>query len=856
MSRYQAGSWESFTTADGLLGNSVDVMHESADGAIWVSVFGGVNRYWEGDWENFTEADGLVGGFIESILGSRDGAVWFGSIHDGLGRYDGSWQSFGLGFGTSADQTTLAQASDGVIWVGMSSSGVRAYRDGKWARFGADDNVEFVHALLAASDGAIWAGTETGISRYVDGNWQRIDALEGIQVKSLFESSDGVVWAGTDSRGVRRYLDGKWEEFAEVEALEGVDVNAMLEALDGELWFAITGGVASYRDSVWRTFTTEDGVAGPLVLSLSRTIDGSIWAGTSRGVSRYKGGIWQTFTTADGLGTNIVRILLVSPDGVLWAGAGEGGVSRYQDGIWQTFTTADGLAGNDVYSLLASSDGAIWAGTDEGVSRYQNSLWQTFTVADGLGDNQVRSLLESVDGTIWAATIGGASRFERPEVSLAQTEILRAPPEHYGSRQFFFEFRAFEIASQNQPAVSYALTSAELHDGDWSLFRAMTGFETFSLDNGRWTFYVRAVDRYGNIDPTPASTTFTVDLIAPTVVISNPKRGSGVSGVVLIEGSAFDRSVTPDMQQFELAYGSGEVVDAVDTWRSIGGAQSAPVEGDVLGRWDTEDLPDGNYVLRIQAIDRLGHRSVDAINVVVVSALEKIDEQDGGRVAAASGTVDLMIPPNALQGGGEVQIVFVPAGEQTAPPVDAVATGIAYDVRPNDLVLNKRATLTIGYNPEAVFGMNEASLAVFAYSGGTWTRLGGTVDEVADKISVGLEKAGTYALFEAPETGGSPGVSEMSCQPRIISPTGGLYPGVSDMSFKLGTAASVDVRIYGVSGNLVREIVLDRQMNSGLNMVQWDGLDRGGKVVRDGIYVVVVEADGKAANRTVGVLNR
>lgn len=135
-------------------------------------------------------------------------------------------------------------------------------------------------------------------------------------------------------------------------------------------------------------------------------------------------------------------------------------------------------------------------------------------------------------------------------------------------------------------------------------------------------------------------------------------------------------------------------------------------------------------------------------------------------------------------------------------------------------------------------------------------RLGGTVDATAKSVSVGIESAGTYALFEAPSAEGTAGVSDVTCQPRIISPSGSLYPGTTDISFQLGRSANVDVRIYGVSGNLIREVVNGQRLNAGLNTVRWDGQGRNEQVVSDGIYIVVIQAEGEAANQTVGVLNR
>ena len=152
--------------------------------------------------------------------------------------------------------------------------------------------------------------------------------------------------------------------------------------------------------------------------------------------------------------------------------------------------------------------------------------------------------------------------------------------------------------------------------------------------------------------------------------------------------------------------------------------------------------------------------------------------------------------------------------------------------------------------------MNEGDLAVFALSGDRWKRLGGTVDPVANRISVGIRSVGTYALFEATPPDGRPGVFDMTCQPRVISPNGNLYLGTTDITFDLGSPSTVAVRIYGVSGNLIRELVKNLRLNAGLNTVRWDGRDRDNRVVRDGIYIVVIEADGHTANKTVGILNR
>jgi hypothetical protein len=380
----------------------------------------------------------------------------------------------------------------------------------------------------------------------------------------------------------------------------------------------------------------------------------------------------------------------------------------------------------------------------------------------------------------------------------------------------------------------------------------------YQLTNGQWTFHVRAQDRYGNIDPTPATSTFTVDLIPPTVAITNPRSGDVVGEDVPLVGAAFDGSATPDLDYFVLEYGYGTDANKVAEWRPIGERQSSPIESGVLGIWKTEGLPDGDYVLRLWARDRLGHTSEHKVTVTLVSALQQIEKDVGGRVASAKGTVNLMVPPNGLTSDAQVQIVFRAEEGVPPPPPGVRATGIAYEVGPATIKFNqkKRSTLTIGYQPEDLAGLPEAELAIFMLSENVWTRLGGTVNATKHTVSVAIRSPGTYALFIAPSTGGAPDVSDVACQPRIISPADGLYPTTTDISFRLGARATVDVTIYSVSGNLIREVTKDWPMNEGLNTVQWDGRDREGKVVTSGLYMVVVKVAEKAATHTVAVLNK
>ncbi len=883
VSRYD-GSWQTFTTADGLAGQYVTSIYQSSDGAMWFGTRGdGVSRY-DGTWQTFTTADGLAENDVLSVFESSDGVMWFGTLTGGLSRYDGTWQTFTVDDRLAGNQVnSIYQSSDGAMWFASpaatdfdvraitgTSGGVTRYDGINWQTFTTDNGLAEgrVESVNQAADGAMWFATRGGVSRFDGTSWEKLTTAHGLtgnQVLSVYRSRDGALWFTTDN-GVSRF-DGTWQRFRQTP--DGLADRAILsahEASDGAMWFGtFSRGVSRYDGTDWQTFTTVHGLASDRVESVYQSRDGSMWFGTSGGVSRYDGTDWQTFTTADGLVANGVLSVYESADGAMWFGTFINGVSRYDGANWTTFTGVDGLSGNKVQAVYQSADGSMWFGTSGGVSRYDGSQWQTLTIDDGLPSNWVLSVYESSDGLMWFGTNGsGVTSFRRPPRALVQTLILRSPARLHGSDRFFFESQGFQIASPIQPPISYTLTrdTTAPREFDWSPFELASGFELTGLENGTWTYHVRAKDRYSLIDPTPATVTFTVDLTDPTVLISSPRGGDAISGQVVIQGSAFDNSEPPDLKSYVLEYAKGETQGQVSEadWLAdrIQVQSPKPVISGILGTWDTVGLH-GAHLLRLTAVDSLAHRTKYAVAVRIVTAVEEVDPRQGGHVADAGNSADLYIPPNGIDQSTQVTIAPVDETGLVLPnDPDVQFLGMAFDIEPADLALGKPATFVLALDGISIPEADPARLALFTYSeaDGGWEPLGGTVDAGTNKITVALTQLGRLALMQnSSEDTGSLSIADLNCQPRVFYPRGGGFDLQTTVSFNLGTRTDVTVKVYDEAGRFKREIVADKPMNSGSNAEVWDGKDNDGNIVLSGVYIVTVEAGSKVKTKTVGVLN-
>ncbi len=80
------GNYKRFTTEQGLIGNQVQFITESKDGAIWFGILGGANRFENDKFTSFTTAEGFANNNIRDIRETADGSIYFGTYGGGLSR--------------------------------------------------------------------------------------------------------------------------------------------------------------------------------------------------------------------------------------------------------------------------------------------------------------------------------------------------------------------------------------------------------------------------------------------------------------------------------------------------------------------------------------------------------------------------------------------------------------------------------------------------------------------------------------------------------------------------------------------------------------------------------------------------
>ncbi len=296
-------------------------------------------------------------------------------------------------------------------------------KKGVWRNYTFNDGLagDTVNGISLAPDGALWAATQGGASRF-DGmkfqNWTKADGLADNNVYCVHEEPDGVLWFGTMA-GLTRHdpKTGGFRIFKRMEGLAGDLVKQLLRDRSGVLWAACDHGLARWRDGKFETvLNLVEGTSHGSSLFADST--GAVWWGGAGAAWRIRDGKPEQYETAQLTSEGDVNAICEGEAGVMWFGTTKG-LTRCDTntGGVQRFTTANGLAAAPVVSLHRDGGGRIWIGTyttdGRGISCRDGGSFLTWRRADGLLDERVPCVTGDFSGTVWFATYRGIAGLDQ-----------------------------------------------------------------------------------------------------------------------------------------------------------------------------------------------------------------------------------------------------------------------------------------------------------------------------------------------------------------------------------------------------------------------------------------------------------
>lgn len=465
------------SSASGLPASTVVSLHTDREGSIWIATFDGLARVERGDVERLAPAENApVSGPTFRIIDRRAGGI-FVSGTNGLYTFDGvqwtldpspqelislaedpsgriigldrrahiwvkapdaGWRETTTGV-EPLELRALATLPDGHI-IAAGAAGVVRIEDGEVAGIYGDRLSEGMTAILVATDGRVWVGSDSGhlYSRAGAGAWEEVDVpgWDGGRIYSMTEDRRHRVWIGGDNGRVA-FGDSstRFERWTPENGLKASLVTAIAGDLTGGVWFGYNGaGLQQWLGESWthRTFWRAPGDAeATITFSVRPTADGGFIAAVfNHGVWRWDGTTMTAYGQAQGITEN-VRFAIEPEPGVMWVGA-RNGMFESRDG---RFTRTLRLAGGFVSGIFKSPAGEWWATTTaDGVFVRRGNVWQPHTALNAqlakFAPN-IRDLTWRDNGELWIASSRDLITFPQgtnaPAVGLALPDGLSAP---------------------------------------------------------------------------------------------------------------------------------------------------------------------------------------------------------------------------------------------------------------------------------------------------------------------------------------------------------------------------------------------------------------------------------------------
>jgi len=243
------------------------------------------------------------------------------------------------------------------------------------------------------------------------------------------------------------------------------------------------------------------------VTGIVQTQNDDIWITTFTDFILFKKGIRTSFDLKKEFGWGLSTSILELDNGNIWI-SGSKGILQYADGNWSIVQSPEFETAR---MMTISSDGCIWVASGTGVHRFINGNWISNSIEEGLPNAMISDIIEDKQGSIRVCTYNGVyCYYPETDIDTPETTIPLDMNSHEavpsGEIQFVFQGHD-KWANTPDHLLQY---SYRFDENSWTPFDNQTIAMGVGLSAGHHIFEVRAIDRNGLIDPTPASWSFTV----------------------------------------------------------------------------------------------------------------------------------------------------------------------------------------------------------------------------------------------------------------------------------------------------------------------------------------------------------
>ncbi|HEX3798246.1 MAG TPA: two-component regulator propeller domain-containing protein [Verrucomicrobiae bacterium] len=281
---------------------------------------------------------------------------------------------------------------------------------------------EVVTTVAQTSNGFLWVGTSAGLVRFDGAKFTEIKLepvadSNPVYVTALCADSNGGLWIGTQQQGLFQFFQGKLRHFTKEQGLLDDDVTCLALDKKGQLWVGGKVGLNLWTGQAFKRFTEANGLSDEYISSVHVARSGTVWITTRSGMCQYvEGRIIPYDFQAKSQGRSPEYLgAYEDQSGNIWA-FGDTYLINLAEGKRFNYFHSSASGSVRIWSLCEGRDGRLWIGTSgRGLLCFEDGRFQPLILGENRWPYDVRSICEDSEGNLWLGTSGGGLLQLRPQ---------------------------------------------------------------------------------------------------------------------------------------------------------------------------------------------------------------------------------------------------------------------------------------------------------------------------------------------------------------------------------------------------------------------------------------------------------
>ncbi len=407
----------------GLITNGGTAALTDREGNLWITGYRGITKVPSRRFQQYSEQDGLYSNEVASAIEISPNHYIFGH-HGAITYYDGiRFTPFMLSNPSGKGEfETRVQDMDvdrsGNLWMAVSKNGIaRLTQEKQLTWFGEPEGLKgSANTVLVASDGSIYAGTNSGLFLFSNGRFVKKAPMSDLinnGVRRIFQGPDDKIYLASFSRGIIRLSgDSVLSISSSDNPLAGNVYSVFFDNLNRG-WAGTAAGLYAINDTVLTKVDNEGLVIDRPVYLMLQDNHGCLWFGTDNGASRWNGERLDQFTIKEGFsGLEVNRDAgFQDNDNNIWFGTNNG-LTKFSPEYDYDLKNIPPPIVKLVFTEVGSDTLNIYE--DQLLASDRNSLIFHFTVRSYIDEQQVfyQCKLEGLDNE-WSREVFAHSNFYR-----------------------------------------------------------------------------------------------------------------------------------------------------------------------------------------------------------------------------------------------------------------------------------------------------------------------------------------------------------------------------------------------------------------------------------------------------------